>query len=291
MYSKNVYENLREWSEQTLFLVRELLPLMSPVSQYAGWTDEQKETLGPLLGASARSGEGALLLTAYVQLWEAEILVRSVLEASLKFVYLLQAPASFEVRHREYRHDLFRIGLLKDHAKVVDLLAAVPNPDDREWRPMRELLLSDEEREAYSTAFPKPERSALDSRWGFTGMIRELVRSRDPLFRDFAGLASHYAMASHIIHADHIGTSTPSHTDRRPPEERDALLKAHGVRLMSDVMTSLQIRLAVGYRFINQDPAPVLEAHAAMEKLRASFGPVYEDWMSVQYGDDAATPA
>jgi hypothetical protein len=291
MYAEDVYENLRDWSEKTLFLIRDLLPLMSPVSQYAGWTDEQRRTLGPLLGASARSGEGALLLTAYAQLWEAEILVRSVLEASLKFAYLLQNPASFEVRHREYRHDLFRIGLLKDHAKVADLLAAVPNPDDAEWRPMRERLLSDDEREAFSKAYPKPVRSALDTRWGFTGMIRELVKSADPLFRDFAGLASNYAMASHIIHADHIGTSVPSHTDRRPPEERDALLKAHGVRLMSDVMTSLQIRLSVGYRFIGHDLAPLVEANAAMEKLQAGFGPVYEDWMSVQYSDDSATQA
>lgn len=284
MYSEDVYQKLRDWSERTLFLVRSLLPLMTPVAQHPKWTIEQRETLGPLLSASARSGESAFLLTAYGQLWDAEILVRAGFEASLKFAYMLQFPASFETRHHEYRHDHFRIGLLKDHAKIVELLAAVPNPHEDEWRPLRERLLSDAERDEFSAAYPKAARSALETRWGFTGMIRELVKSGDPLFRDFAGFAASYASASHIVHADHIGTVIPLEIDTRHQDRRDAQLKAHAVRLMSDTMASLQVRLAVGYRFIDRDPSPLAEAFDAIHKLKMGFGRVYEDWMATEYG-------
>ncbi len=206
MYSEEVYTKLKEFSEATLSLMRALLPLMTPVGQFEGWSIEQRRTIGSLLSASARSGESALLLTAYGQLWDAEILVRSVFEGSLKLVYLLQTKDSFEQRHEEYRHDLFRIALLKDHAKVAELLAALPNRDHPSWKPLSDRLLSEEERIKISARYPQAQRRPLDTRWGFTGITGELARSGDPLFSNFSGLANSYSMASHILHADHLGT-------------------------------------------------------------------------------------
>jgi len=284
MYSKDVYDKLREWSEKTLFLLRGLLPRMAPVAQNSRWTTDQRKTLAHLLTATARSSEGALLLTAYAQLWDAEILVRSVTEGTLKFAYLLQAPASFEVRHREYSHDLFRIGLLKDHAKYAELLTVLPDSNDEMWRPFKERLLPDAQREEIATDYPKSVRGALENRWGFTGLIGTLARSGDPLFKGITGLASGYAMASHIVHADSLGTSVPLEIDKRSSERRDTLLLAHGTRLMSDVLSCFHIRLAVAYRFIGHDPGPVEQTQKSIDELRASFGSVYEEWMSAEYG-------
>ncbi len=283
MYSDDVYKKLRKWSEQTLFLLRELLPKMTPIARHDAWTAVQRRTLGELLSATARSSESAMLLTSYGQLWDAEIMVRSVFEGTLKFVYLLQAPETFEDRHNEYSHDLFRIGLLKDHTKYAELLSVIPSRADARWRPLRDRLLSDAERDEIATAYPKPIRSALESRWGFTGLIGALSRSGDQLFHGATGLASSYAMASHIAHADSIGTSVPLDIDKRSDARRNAILLAHGVRLMSDVLSCFQVRLAVGYRFVGQDATPVTQALEAIDGLRASFGPIYEEWMSAEY--------
>ncbi|MCZ0733952.1 DUF5677 domain-containing protein [Phreatobacter sp. AB_2022a] len=267
-----------------MFLLRGLLPEMTPVARHPGWTADQRRTLGDLLSATARSTESALLLTAYAQLWDAEILVRSVFEGSLKVAYLLQSPSSFEERHREYGHDLFRISLLKDHAKYAELLGVLPSVSDPGWRPFRERLLAEEEREEIATAYPKQVRSSLESRWGFTGLIGGLARSGDPIFKGFTGLATGYSMASHIAHADSVGTSIAMERDYRSAERRDAISLAHGVRLMTDVMVCFHIRLAIGYRFISRDPAPVARATKAMTDLKTSFGRVYEDWMEAEYG-------
>lgn len=104
-----------------------------------------KDTLGRLLTASARSTESTLLLTAYGQLWDAEITLRSTCESSLKFCYLLQKD-SFEDRFREYSTDQFFSGLLKDDAKIRDLLDALGNPTGYEWKPFTDRLLSESEK-------------------------------------------------------------------------------------------------------------------------------------------------
>ncbi|RAK59468.1 hypothetical protein DJ021_06440 [Phenylobacterium hankyongense] len=212
-------------------------------------------------------------------------MVRSAFEGSLKSAYLLQSPATFEERHQQYRHDLFQIALLKGHTKVADLIGIMPENDHKSWRPYRDRLLSEEERAEISSRYPKAMRRALETKWGFTGLIGELSRSEDPLFSGFTGLADGYAMASHILHADIVGTAVPLDRDRRDEARRDAILLAHGVRLISDVHTCLQLRLGVGYRYIGQDPAPLIDAHQRIAALTESFGKVYEDWMGVEYPD------
>jgi hypothetical protein len=226
-----------------------------------------------------------LLLVAYAQLWDAEILVRSVTEGSLKFCYLLQRRDEFEERHRQYATDLFQIGLFKDHKKAVELLAAVPNPDDHVWKPIKDRLLSDAELASIGSAFPSAERRSLDGRWGFTGLIGELARSGDRLTEGFTGFSHGYSMASHIHHADAIGTSIAMERDFRSAERRDAILLTHGARLICDTLSCFQLRLAVGYRFIQHDFEPILLAAEKIKELREAFDGVYENWMNVEYPD------
>ncbi|RZS76902.1 hypothetical protein EV217_5134 [Phyllobacterium myrsinacearum] len=285
MYTEDVYSKLKTWAEQGLFLLRELLPLMAPVGRYQRWKPPESQTLGDLLSASARSSESALLLVAYVQLWDAEILVRSVTEGSLKFCYLLQRREQFEERHRQYANDLFQIGLFKDHKKAAELLAAVPNPDDRIWKPIKDRLLSDAELTSIGSAFPSADRRSLDGRWGFTGLIGELARSGDKLTEGFTGFSHGYSMASHIHHADAIGTSIAMERDFRSTERRDAILLTHGARLICDTLSCFQLRLAVGYRFIQHDFAPISFAEKKIRELREAFDGVYEDWMNIEYPD------
>ncbi|MBY3115646.1 DUF5677 domain-containing protein [Rhizobium laguerreae] len=290
MYTEDIYSKLRAWAEQGLFLLRELLPTMAPVARYQGWKHPELRTLADLLSASARTSESALLLVAHVQLWDAEILVRSVTEGSLKFCYLLQGRKDFEERHRQYAHDLYQIGLFKDHKKAVELLATVPDPDNRVWKPIRDRLLSDAELTSIGNAFGSTERRSLEGRWGFTGLIGELARSGDELTRGFTGFSHGYSMASHIHHADAIGTSMAIERDLRSTERRDAILLTHGARLISDTLSCFYLRLAVGYRFIQHDFEPVALAAEKIRKLQEAFDGVYQDWMSVEYPESQLAP-
>ncbi|MCT7663544.1 DUF5677 domain-containing protein [Shinella kummerowiae] len=284
-YPDEIYIKMRSWAEQGLILLREILPSMAPVAQYEGWSKEGRETLAFVLSANARSSESALLLIAFAQLWDAEMLVRSVMEGTFKFCYLLQNRENFEQRHREYSDELFQIALFKDHKKVSELLSIVPNPNDLEWRPLRDRLLSEDEEARTSKAYNATVRRALESRWGFTGLLGELSRSGDNFFCGVGGYAHNFSIASHILHADYTGVSLALDRERRPPAKRDAMLLAHAVRLISDVLECLRLRLMVGYRFVESDTKPVAAAANKIDRLLVSFGDVYKNWMAAEYGE------
>ena len=285
MYSDELIVEQRQRAEAGLMTLRQLLPLMVPVTSQPEWKADERETILSLLSATARASESALLLCAFGQLWDAEILVRSVLEGSLKFAYLLQSPDSFSVRHSEYAQDLFSIALVKDHHKCEELLRSVPNPDHAEWRPIRDRLLSPKELKERIAAHDRVHRRELENRWGFTGLVVELTRSGDPLFRYLSAMAHAYSIASHIHHMDMIGSSIPLDRDRRTPQRRESIHIAHEERLIFDVLVFLYMRLTVGYRFVGANAKPLLDAKAMIDNGTAKFENAERAWMDVEYGN------
>lgn len=288
MYSEDLTSTQREWAEAGLVTARQLLPLMTPVSRH-GWTPIERKTVGFLLSGTARATESALLLCAYGQLWDAEILARSVLEGSLKFAYMLQSPETFEQRHEEYASHLFSIAVMKDHRKAVELMSVVKDPEHPQWRPIKDRLLSEEELAELSATYDRVHRRELENRWGFTGLVGEMSRSGDPLFRNLGGMAHTYSMASHIHHMDMVGASIPLERDLRSQDRRETIHSAHEGRLISDVLVFLHLRLCVGYRFVGASMAPLAEAKAAIDAVGAQFDAAHSTWMDVEYpvGDRA----
>lgn len=288
MYSEDLCATQREWAERALVATRNLLPKMAPVSTYPAWSPRERQTVSFLLTATARTSESAFLLCAYGQLWDAEVLVRSTLEGSLKMAYLLQARETFAARHTEYADQLFEIALLKDHRKAGTLLAAVPDPEAPQWRPIRDLLLPDSEVAELSARNDKVARRDLETRWGFTGLIGELSRSGDSYFEGLGALAHSYSMASHVQHVDMIGASIALERDRRPVERRDAIHLAHEGRLLSDLLYFLFLRLAVGYRFVAADMSQLVEVKSAIDEARAPFRQAAEQWLQIEYPAECA---
>jgi hypothetical protein len=284
MYTDRTFSLQKSWSESALFLMRDLLPLMAPVATHPAWKPEQRHTLKQLLSASARSTESVLLLCAYGQLWDAELVVRSVLEGSLKFVYLLQGLQTLEERHTEFADDLPEIGRAKDHEKAKSFFEGIPNPDDRQWDPIRDLLLSDVDLRSIREKFNKAQRRELERKWGFSGLISALSNSDDPLLAGFKSLAHGYSIASHLLHADFSGTAIPLERDERSLERRETAHLAHLSRLISDVFTFFQCRVFAGYRCIDQKTGAFVTASERIAKLLAMHGAINEEWMKTEYG-------
>jgi len=286
MYSDELAVTQREWAERALLVTRNLLPKMAPISNYSEWQSREWETILYLVTATARASESAILLCAYGQLWDAEVLVRSALEGSLKFAYLLQARESFGIRHAEYADQLFDLALVKDHRKAESLLKAVPDPDAPRWRPIRELLLPHAEFNKLSARIDRVARRALESRWGFTGLIQELVSSGDPFFGGLDALAHMYSMASHVQHVDLVGASIALERDKRKPDIRDSIHLAHEARLLSDLLSFLFMRLLVGYRYIGADMSQIAEIKSAIDEAETPFKHATESWLRLQYPDE-----
>ncbi|MGY0556568.1 DUF5677 domain-containing protein [Lysobacter sp. A421] len=276
----------RDRSEQALFLMRQLLPLMTPVATHPRWTAEEQWILGMLLTSCARSTESSLLLSAYGQLWDAEVILRSVSEGTLKFAYILQAHDDFKQRIHEYSVDHFNIALLKDDHKIRELLSALGDSGSPQLRPLADRLLPDEKLSELKKSYDKTTRRSMESRWGVAGILDAFRRSGDDSSLRFRGLLHNYSLASHIQHADYIGISIPDDRERRSPAGRDAMHLAHLSRIISDAFAYFLMRLTSGYRLINEDPAPIRSAYSQINALYEKFGDVYQNWMDIEYSDE-----
>lgn len=290
MYNDELLAAQRSRSEHALLLMRDLLPLITPVARHPEWTNEERSTLGMLLTSCARSTESALLLCAYGQLWDAEVILRSVAEGTLKLAFILQSDTTFKERIREYSVDHFNISLLKDDKKIRELLSIVQGWSDARWRPLTERLLSPEELNRLATRYDRKSRQSIETRWGVSGILAAFRRDKGPHTGRLPGLLHNYALASHIQHADYIGISIVDDRERREPHRRDAIHLAHLSRLISDAFSYFLIRATSGYTFIKADLAPLRSAANKVAVLREEQGDVYSEWMDIEYGTESGRP-
>lgn len=262
-------------------VINRLLPLHKPLSSYSGFTPEQRQSIGGLSTACARTSQSILLLTAYEQLWDADILVRSVIEGTLKFIYLLSSGEEFPTRLREYTEDLFEIGLAKNHVKAQELLKSVPDPSADMWRPIRDLILEDAELDEIRTRFDRQTRAKLEQRWGFTGLVAELAKQ--PWASTVSGLLHSYSICSHIHHVDFQGVSVMMDRGARPEDRRDAVHLAHASRLVSEVFEFALLRTSVAYRFVHADPEHLRSVRDFFEQIRPELSAAQAQFHEVEY--------
>jgi hypothetical protein len=277
---EDLYNLQRRWSESALLTIRDLLYLMQPVATYSRWTDVQQQTLGMLIGAAARSTESVLLLTSYGQLWDAELPLRSVTEATVKFAYILESLEKFESRMEEYNYALFKIALLKDDKKIRDFLDLVTDPSAPHWRPLIDRLLSNEEKIDIENAFDKQTRSSIEGRWGFTRIISSIDNSS---IRNLKGLGHSYSIASHIQHADYVGVSVPYERSTRSTERERLVHITHLSRIISDAFSMFTLRLITGYKFIGADLKQLAIINEKTRPLYSECKNYYDSWLEVEY--------
>ena len=289
-YPDSLIDTPRSWAEDALLHIRSGLKLMSPALRRFHPPTVHTRHIPMLASATARSTESALLLVAWGQLWDAEVLVRSVIEGTLKFCYILQTEATLDVRLEEYADALFDIAMLKDTAKRAEFFEVIPDPEAPEWRSIKEAMVSEAELERIRSKFSKIERRRLEAKWGFTGILGELANSGDDLFKPLPSLMHFYSNASHIQHADAVGVWMPIERDSRSVARRDALHLAHAARLISDTMTMFDLRLHIGRRLVLADPGELINYRTAAAALSEQLSLAADEWSDIEYGPKADWP-
>jgi hypothetical protein len=176
---------------------------------------------------------------------------------------------------------------MKDDQKARDVLASLRDPDADQWRPIRDMVLSDAKREELRARYDKPTRRAMETRWGYAGILNSLSKSGDPFYKGFTGLTFSYAIASHIQHADYAGVSIAMDREMRSPERRDSVQMAHLVRLITDCFVCFNLRLRTAYRFAGCDSAPLTEVDRKIEEFTAEMKFAHERWLEIEYGSSS----
>jgi hypothetical protein len=190
------------------------------------------------------SSESVLLLVQAQKEWDADLISRAVMEGSLKYTYMLQGdPAELKTRAVEYWHLLPRFAAIRRSERAKRFLAEIENAQDPEWRPIRDLIMDDDDVALVRQNHNRQKRQELEEAWSFSGICRSFSKSSNEGLRKLVYLAHGYGMSSHLLHKDGDGVGIVWDRYRRDPEEQAAVRLAHAGRIVSDICAFSRLRL------------------------------------------------
>lgn len=231
-----------------------------------------------------QTSESALLLISYERLWDAEVLVRSVLEGTLKYAFLcIGSDAERDEKVKEYWEDLPEITRMKRHRRASEILDMVDNPSAVEWRSLKDLLVDSAELDSLRVKYPRSLRQKLEQKWSFNEIIRELQNSGVAGFEMLVGLTYTYGISSHIIHQDGDAIGIIWDRRRREIERRTAIELAHGAREISDLLSMAFFRALVTYKMHNTDTKPVIALYDSYQGLHKELNSAIKEWGRIEY--------
>lgn len=243
--------------------------------------------LGLLSTSCLSTSDTSVFLVGLFRLWDVEILVRSVLEGTYKFIAMcVRNDADRCSRVEEYWDHLPELGRIKTHKRAEAFLVTIDNPDSEVWRPIRELVLSKEELNQLQDRYPRKEQDRLEKRWSFGELSRELAESDVPGAKYLVTMLRSYRLSSHLVHQDSDGVLMIWERDQREPPRREALEIAHGLRELSDVFHLAMLRALSAYQMVGIDPRPILAINEKYSILLARVKEAGRLWRRVEYGGE-----
>lgn len=276
---------VKPWTAAADQLIYNHLPQFAQLWESGKLDKQQMQTLSMLSVACCSASYGQLILVDCGKLGEAEILGRTVLEGSLKFVYLVSDEGEAATRFSEFTDALFDFASVKDHFAVRSYFDAVASRSEEITLPLGDLLMDEEKIDEFRQRHSKADRNVIEQKWSVPKLIGELASRKRAGSASYAGLVRNYVMSSHVAHADYYGLIAMREREGRGAERQLALDIAHAGRIVSDVISLSTMRLTEALEFAGcgQDVVfPILkQAHDVMKMLEEA----HERWFRLEFGD------
>jgi hypothetical protein len=218
-----------------------------------------------------------------LKLWDAETVLRSVVEGTFKFVYLcLGSKKEVEAKFKEFSVDLPEFNRIKRHKRISDFLAVIPNPQSDEWEPLREMLLPTEELQNLEALYPRTLRKTMENRWSFHSIATSF--SGTPLnLEPFKHLFFQYGMGSHVLHQDADGIAILCERTQRSDERREAVELVHAARLIGDLSVMAFLRHLATLHLCGKETAPAIDDYLKQEDLHNEKAHARAYWHDIEY--------
>ena len=204
------------------------------------------------------SSESSLLLVQTGKEWDADLINRSVLEGTIKYIFLMHGNSD-QVRQKaiEFWEKLPLFASIRRSDRARSFLDVVGNHDSSEWIPIKDLVLSDDDISRIKGESTKKERRSLDQKWSFSEITKGFAASDSEELKCFIHLSHGYGMSSRLIHKDGDGVGMVWERYRRSADEQVSVKLGHSARIVSDICTFSKMRLYRLLRFCGQDVSKI----------------------------------
>lgn len=191
-------------------------------------------------------------LVQHNRLWDAEIILRSVIESFVKLSYISFAQEDEKnIRLNEFWNDLEEINSLKI-SEQAKLNLKYAQDDEIQRVAYSPLIIPEDIENKLREKWPRKKRQAIESKWSFTNIIKEISSQFKGTPLEVCILATHnYRICSHLTHGDETGLGIITERNHRTQEEQNKALRGHFIRLVNDCLCYVVMTSLSSIRFIN----------------------------------------
>lgn len=214
-------------------------------------------------------------------LWDAEIVLRAVLEATVKTLFLCNATESERTaRLNEYLSDFPEINALKHSDQAKKIVASVDSSNEL-VRPFTPLILDFNDEERLKSKWTRKRRKELEQKWAFSEILREQAEKMSDYKDLVLNVAHSYRISSHLIHADEMGIGIIAERASRSEEEILKIERAHFCSILSNCFYYLFLAGISMTNYLKEDIKPLLniktDLDITLRKIQLYNGVVFGD--------------
>lgn len=238
-YLQEVEGNIIKADEYLKELFYKLAPL------YKKEHGENQDVVVPLFTSLHSTSESILILLINQAIFDADVLLRTVMEGTIKYCYLMTGTEDEKKeKYIEYKVKLTDIDKILDHHKAVEAVDILKEFSQNSTKPFDLSVLSDEELAVLMKKYPKKERDALKRKWSYQSLLRSLAHSYLE-YEAQLGTVSTYSLTSHFCHYDWTGLSSRN-VQIMNSVKTDAIIFdiMHCNRILSNVLSMELFRVA-----------------------------------------------
>jgi len=204
------------------------IPMSTNINPLTKWADESKRMLGEylqkcesLLNAKPNYdtnsefvlaqlfynchliSESSILLVENQKSWESQILTRSVVEGTFRYVYICtKNKDDHEQRIREFMEDLPDLSQIREFEKINTFLAQLAQTDKKSYEMLRGFSRPASYVNDLRHKYPTSKKRGLPQRWSLMQILQAVAGSEFPDMKKYLNIGIQYAMASHFVHQD-----------------------------------------------------------------------------------------
>ena len=234
VYSELVDEPI----DTAMGLTNALFFSLAPLYQ-ENFGQEQEVTVPLFTMLHSTSSTILSLLSEEMALPDADVLLRTVMEGTVKYCYLMNGtPEERKDKYEEYRFALYEMEMLSDHNKALETLEIFKEFSvENSTVPFEANILPDDYLIGLRSKYTKKQRDEIKRKWTYQAMLRSLAKDK-PEYKAQLGSLSTYASTSHYAHFDWTGLSTRHLQLKANAYDTDAHYDVvHAFRIISNILS------------------------------------------------------
>lgn len=224
-------------------LIKNLFFSLSPIYKDQFGIDQDAAVF--LFTTLHSTSESILILLLNQAIFDADVLLRTVMEGTAKYCYLM--TGSKQERHdkyMEYKYKLTEIDKLLDHFKAIETIKILKKYSSNSTKPFELSVLTENEANQLKSLYPAKVRNEIKGRWSYQSLLRSLADTH-PEYKAQLGSFSTYSLTSHFGHFDWTGVSMRESQIMSSSNEDDIIFDvAHAIRIASNLLSFYIFRVS-----------------------------------------------